>query len=172
MSENAQRMAVCVGESAAREKLALNCGERASIALFQDIRLPVKLAFAYRADGLGQALLEHANSIALQYEAKECANRLSEWKKANGATFAKLKRGDSIPEDLARQCPRNGYFVAGESEYDRVRCAVHNYRGFGEVQMQFVKAEIPTGRWLRACITKDGSKRRLTLDFYRPAEVK
>jgi len=172
MSENAQRMAVCVGESAARENLALNCGERASAALFSDIRLPVKLAFAYRADGLGQALLEYANSIALQFEAKECARHLSEWKDANSAAFARLNRGDSIPEDLARLCPRSGYFVAGESEYDRVRCAVHNYRGFREVQMQFVKAEIPAGRWLRACITKDGSKRRLTLDFFRPAEVK
>lgn len=172
MEEKAHRMAVCVGEPAAREKLALNCGERASVALFSDIRLPVKLALAYRADGLGQALLQHVNSVALQYEAKECANHLTEWKKANDATFAKLRPGDSIPEDLARLCPRNGYFVAGESEYDRVRCAVHNYRGFREVQMQFVKAEIPTGRWLRACITKDGSKRRLTLDFFRPAEVK
>ncbi|NLF96616.1 MAG: hypothetical protein GX569_07750 [Candidatus Riflebacteria bacterium] len=172
MAENAHRMAVCVGEPAAREKLAMNCGERDSAALFTDIRLPVKLALAYRADGLGQALLQHVNSVALQYEAKECASRLTEWKKANDAAFAKLRPGDSIPEDLARLCPRNGYFVAGESEYDRVRCAVHSYRGFREVQMQFVKAEIPVGRWLRACITKDGSKRRLTLDFFRPAEVK
>ena len=172
LSENAQRMAVCVGETAAREKLALLCGERLPVSLFPDIKLPVKLAFAYRADGLGQGLLEYVNSSAMQVEARECSKRLSEWRDANKEAFTRLSHGDKIPDDLARLCPRNGYFTADKNEYDKVGCAVHNYQALGEAQTRFIKAEVPAGRWLRGYIVKDGTKRRLTLDFYRPAEVK
>ncbi len=172
MSENDQRMAVCVGETAAREKLSLLCGERQSISLFADIGLPTKLALAYRADGLGQGLLRYVNSNALITEAKECAQSFFAWKDANKDAYDRLKQGDRIPDELARLCPRNGYFIAGERGRDKIMCAVHNHRTVRQEQTQFIRAEVPTGRWLRAYMTKDGSKRRLTLDFYRPAEVK
>ncbi|HAE40823.1 MAG TPA: hypothetical protein DCG57_19640 [Candidatus Riflebacteria bacterium] len=172
LSESAQKMAVCVGERAAREKLALLCGERRPVSLFADIKLPVKLAFACRADGLGQGLLQYVNFNALRMEARECEQRLNEWKEANQKVYDQLIQGGRIPEDLARLCPRNGYFLVEKNDYEKVGCAVHSYRAAGEAQTLFVKAYVPAGRWLRAYILKDGAKHRLTLDFYRPAEVK
>ncbi|PKL50612.1 MAG: hypothetical protein CVV42_02485 [Candidatus Riflebacteria bacterium HGW-Riflebacteria-2] len=172
LSESAQRTALCVGEMAAREKLALDCGERQPVSLFADIKLPVKLAFAYRAEGLGHGLLQRVNFSALHVEAKECAGRFFAWKETNKEAYDKLNPGDRLPDDLARLCPRNGYFWAGEKGQEKIMCAVHSYQASRESQMQFIKADIPTGRWLRAYVMKDGSKRRLVLDFYRPGEVK
>jgi len=170
--ESEQQMSVCVGEASAREKLGLLCGERLSMSLFADIKLPVKLAFACRADGLGQGLLQYVNFKALRLEAIECEQRLSEWKKANQKVYDQLSPGGKIPDDLARLCPRNGYFLVEKNDYTKIRCAVHSYHAADDIQTLFVKADIPKGRWLRAYVLKDGSKRRLTLDFYRPAEVK
>ena len=148
------------------------CGERRPVSLFADIKLPVKLAFACRADGIGQGVLQYANFNALRMEARECEQHLDEWKEVNQKVYEQLSPGGRIPEDLARLCPRNGYFLVEENDYEKVRCAVHNYRAVGEAQTLFVKADIPAGRWLRAYVVKDGAKRRLIVDFYRPAEVK
>ncbi len=172
LADSEQRMSVCVGELAVREILAVLCGERRPVSLFADIKLPVKLAFACRADGIGQGVLQYANFNALRMEARECEQHLDEWKEVNQKVYEQLSPGGRIPEDLARLCPRNGYFLVEENDYEKVRCAVHNYRAFGEAQTLFVKADIPAGRWLRAYVVKDGAKRRLIVDFYRPAEVK
>lgn len=170
--ENEKRMSICVGEMAAREKLALDCGERKPVSPFAGIRGPIKFALAYRADGLGVALLEHVNQNAMQLETKSCNERMHEWVKANSAAVATLKPGDDVPQELAAVCPRGGIYVAGRNDYDRISCAVHNYRGSREVKLQFLRADVPFGRWLRAYACKDGARHRLVIDFYRPGEVK
>lgn len=170
--ENEKRMSICVGEMAAREKLALECGERKPVSPFAGIRGPVKFALAYRADGLGVALLEHVNRTAMQLETRSCNDRMHEWIKANSAAVATLKPGDDVPQELAAVCPRGGIYVAGSNDYDRISCAVHNYRGAREVKLQFLRADVPFGRWLRAYACKDGARHRLVIDFYRPGEVK
>lgn len=168
--EGNDRFAFCLSEAAAREKLALLTHEKRAVSIWSDIAEEVKLAFAYRADGIGTAFLQMVNQSALQLEGRQCLENRRKWLQKHPDQAEKLTPDHELAEEVVSLCPRRGVYVA--SKYEKLNCAVHNYRHREEMQTTFYKARIPVGRWLRAYVTRSGNRRRLIFDFTNAGEVK
>lgn len=168
---NAQdKMEICLGENVALKKLAVDCGEVKSVQIWDDVVTPVKFAFAIRFDSVAQGILKLANQAAFNSEGSECRKALSEWTSNNPGSVKSLQIGSEIPEELLKCCPR-GAIVIKDSKFDKISCAIHNFRSGREIETQFFNAAIPGGRWLRVFITKEQGKSRFIVDL-KKAEVK
>ncbi len=162
---NAQKkMEICMGKEVAIQKLAVECGEAKSVQIWEDVSAPVKLAFSVRLNSVAGGLLQLVNQAAFDNELHDCKEALSEWLSKNRELAGKLSVGSELPEGLLKCCPRNG-IVIRESKFDKIMCAVHNYRSGWEIETQLFNPAIPGGRWLRAYIVKEQGQSSLIVDL-------
>ncbi|MEW6712954.1 MAG: hypothetical protein AB1403_24255, partial [Candidatus Riflebacteria bacterium] len=164
------RTAFCLGQEAADEQIAINCGEKSGQSLWDDLNGEMKLLLAYRADGIGRAALSFVNVLAFENECRQCNNRLWEWQQKNRPLVETLKAEDEVPAEAAALCSRGGIYIS--KGHERLSCAVHSYRNHSRIEAQFFNAEIPVGRWLRLRIEKTQAGSRMIFDFKKAVEVR
>ncbi|MFZ5951047.1 MAG: hypothetical protein ACOYXC_10100 [Candidatus Rifleibacteriota bacterium] len=164
------RTALCVGEEAANEQIAIDCGEKPGQSLWDDLNGEMKLLLAYRAEGIGRAVLSFVNILAFENECRQCNNKLWEWQEKNRTLVEKLKAEDEVPAEAAALCSRGGIFI--NNGYDRLECSVHSFRNRSKIETQFFAAGIPGGRWLRFRVEKTEAGSRMVIDFKKAVEVR